>query len=139
MVRRMTGLVALLALAVSLVVTTGCSTASTAAPAGGPSATTPGSGGPEGTAKMSGVVQAISVDLSQGFYDPTVIRAKSGLTLEISFGQGQGCLAKVLIPAFQVDQDLPSGGAVIRIPAMKAGESELPVGRSRGVGQTQVK
>jgi plastocyanin domain-containing protein len=102
-------------------------------------AAAPASDGPTGAAVAEGAVQAIAVDLSQGFYDPTVIEAKAGVPLEITFGQGQGCLASVLIPAFSVDQDLTSGGAVVRLPAMKPGEYEFSCGMRMVFGTIVVK
>jgi Cu+-exporting ATPase len=99
----------------------------------------PAADGPSGVAVVSGAVQTISVDLSQGYYDPTVIEAKAGVPLEITFGQGQGCLAKVLIPAFSVDQDLTAGGAVVRLPAMQPGEYEFSCGMRMVFGTIRVK
>ncbi|MDO8964918.1 MAG: cupredoxin domain-containing protein [Coriobacteriia bacterium] len=79
-------------------------------------------GAPTGAATVEGGVQRISVDVSQGFYDPTILTVKSGVPVEIVFGQGQGCLASVLFPDFGVDQDLTNGGATVKLPAMKPGE-----------------
>lgn len=112
------------------------STAPSAAPA--QPAQSASTGAPEGTAVVAGDVQTISVDLSQGFYDPTVIRAKAGLPLEITFGEGRGCLASVLIPAFGIDQDLRSGGAVVKLPAMQAGEYEFSCGMEMVFGSIVV-
>lgn len=111
--------------ALGLVLSLGsCTSASVAGdPEAGTTVSTPE--GSSGVAAVSGPVQTISVDLSQGYYDPTVIEAKAGIPLEITFGQGQGCLAKVLIPAFSVDRDLTSGGAAVRLPAMKPGEYQF--------------
>jgi hypothetical protein len=101
----------------------GGSTAASPAPVA--SATAPSSvpaGAPEGTATVGGGVQRISIDLTKGYFDPSIIHAKAGVPLEISFGQGSGCLARVLFPDFSVNQDLTNGGAKVRLPAMKAGE-----------------
>lgn len=102
-----------------------------AAPASAP-------GAPEGTAVASGGSQSISVDLTQGFYAPTVIHAKAGVPLTITFGQGQGCLAQVLIPAFGVEEDLTSGGAVVKLPAMKPGDYEFSCGMKMVFGTIAV-
>ena len=96
-------------------------------------------GAPEGTAAIAGGVQRISVDLSKGFYDPTVIHAKAGVPLEITFGEGRGCLASVLIPDFGVNQDLTSGGAVAKLPAMAAGEHEFSCGMQMVYGKIVVR
>lgn len=117
----------------------GC--AAPAAPSGssGPSARSVANGAAEGTAELAGGVQRISVDLSKGVYDPAVIHAKAGVPLEITFGQGQGCLARVLFPAFGVDQDLTSGGALVELPAMKAGDYEFSCGMKMVFGKIVVR
>lgn len=96
------------------------------------------SGAPEGTATLGGGVQRVSIDLSKGYYDPTVIHAKADIPLEISFGQGQGCLASVLVPDFGIDQDLTRGGAVVRLPAMPAGEYSYSCGMRMAYGKIVV-
>ena len=114
--------------------TTACSAPVASSPTGGPSAASPApvasaqapssvpAGAPEGTATVDGGVQRISIDLTKGYFDPSIIHAKAGVPLEIAFGQGSGCLARVLFPDFSVDQDLTNGGATVSLPAMKAGE-----------------
>jgi len=92
-------------------------------------------GAPEGTATVSGAVQRISVDVSQGFYAPTVVHVKAGVPVEIAFGQGQGCLSRVQFPDFGVDQDLSQGGAAVKLPAMKPGEYQFHCGMSMVFGK----
>jgi Cu+-exporting ATPase len=96
-------------------------------------------GAPTATAAVDGGVQRISVDLSQGYYDPTIIEAKAGVPLEIAFGQGQGCLASVLVPSAGIDQDLTNGGAVVKLPAMRPGEYEFSCGMRMVFGSIVVK
>lgn len=109
-------------------------------PAGAPQAASQDlAGAPSKAATLEGGVQRIAVDLSQGFYDPTVIEAKAGVPLEISFGQGGGCLASVLIPAFNVNEDLTRGGAVVKLPAMQPGEYEFSCGMRMVFGKIVVK
>jgi len=120
-----------------------CSPPAASSPAPTPAATAPApgpadQGAPSGTAKVEGGVQRISVDLSKGFYDPSVIDAKAGVPLEISFGQGSGCLASVLVPDFGIDQDLTAGGAVVKLPATKAGEYEFSCGMHMVFGKIVV-
>lgn len=126
----------------------GCSSATTgapAAPAGSPSAAAPSpasgvpEGAPQGTAKLVGGVQRISIDLSKGSYDPGVVIAKADVPLEITFGQGQGCLASVLVPDFGVNQDLTAGPAVVKLPAMKAGEYGFSCGMRMVFGKIVVR
>jgi len=103
-----------------------------------PSASQVPAGAPEGTAKVEGGVQRISVDLTKGYYDPSVIHATAGVPLEISFGQGSGCLGSVLVPDFSVDQDLTNEGAVVKLPAMKAGEYSFSCGMRMVYGKIVV-
>jgi hypothetical protein len=121
--------------------TAACSAPAASAPAPAPVSAAPApapAGGPEGTAAVEGGVQRIAVDLSTGSYDPSVIHAKAGVPLEIAFGQGQGCLASVLIPDFGIDQDLTAGGAVVKLPAMKAGEYRFSCGMEMVFGKIVV-
>lgn len=92
-------------------------------------------GASEGTATVDGAVQKISIDVSQGYYDPTIVRVKAGVPVEIAFGQGQGCLARVQFPNFGVDQDLTQGGATVKLPAMKPGEHQFHCGMSMVYGK----
>lgn len=96
-------------------------------------------GAPGGTAVSSGGVQKIPVDVSQGYFNPMVINAKAGEPLEITFGQGQGCMAGVLFKDFGVSQDLTSGGAVVKLPPMKAGEYTFSCGMEMQYGELVVK
>lgn len=127
-----------------VVVIVGCSSATpvtTTAPgpqAGGVSSSVP-DGAPEGTATVDGAVQRISIDLSKGFYDPSIVNAKADVPLEITFGQGQGCLASVLVPDFGVDQDLTAGPVVVKLPAMKAGEYSFSCGMQMVFGKIVVR
>jgi plastocyanin domain-containing protein len=127
-------LAAIAALALAL---TGCAVAPpAAAPQTAPAAD---ASAPSGVATIEGSVQRISVDLSQGYYDPTVIEAKAGVPLEITFGQGQGCLSEVLVPDFGVKQDVTHGGAIVKLPAMQPGEHEFSCGMRMVFGRIVVK
>jgi plastocyanin domain-containing protein len=95
-------------------------------------------GAPDGTTVSDGKVQRISVGTSQGFYDPSVIHAVAGVPLEMAFAEGRGCLASVLIPDFGIDQDLTVGGAVVKLPAMKAGSYEFSCGMEMVYGRIVV-
>jgi hypothetical protein len=94
---------------------------------------------PVGAAVSSGGVQRISIDVSQGFFNPTVIDATAGVPLEIAFGQGEGCVSAVLIPDFGVSQDLTRGGAVVKLPAMTPGEHSFSCGMRMQFGKIVVK
>ena len=118
----------------------GCTAPAASSPAPAPAATVPAPApaGADGTAKLEGAIQRISVDLSTGTYIPSVITAKAGVPLEIVFGQGSGCLSSVLVPDFGIDQDLTQGGAVVKLPAMKAGEYQFSCGMEMVFGKIVV-
>jgi len=130
-------------LLVAAVMCAGCSSAIPVAAPGPTSGVAPVSrvpeGAPQATATLDNGVQRISIDLSKGSYDPTIVIAKAGLPLEITFGQGSGCLARVLVPDFGVDQDLTSGPAVVRLPAMTAGEYGFSCGMRMVFGKIVVR
>jgi len=131
---------ALILLVIAANAAIGCSASVASAPAPTPAASAPArTTGADGTAKVEGSVQRISVDLSTGAYTPSVITAKAGIPLEIAFGQGSGCLASVLVPDFGIDQDLTQGGAVVKLPAMKAGEYQFSCGMQMVFGKIVVK
>ena len=70
----------------------------------------------EGTAVLEGDVQRIAVDATSG-YDPNVIRLKAGVTAEITFSEGTGCMAEVMSEDFGFFEDLTRGPVTVRIEA----------------------
>ena len=91
-------LLVLLAIPVSVAGCAGAAPGATPAraPSGGgdPFAGAPGGAGPV----RGGRPEALGIDVSKGYYDPTIVRVKAGVPVELTFGQGQGCLARVLVP-----------------------------------------
>jgi len=77
---------------------------------------------PQAAAVVADGVQRIDVDVSAGFYDPTIIQLAAGVPAVITFSQGSGCLAEVQFPDFGIQKDLTHGGAVIELPALESGE-----------------
>ncbi len=75
----------------------------------------------EGQTTVEGDVQRIAVDASAG-YNPNVIRATAGVPLEITFGQGSGCMAQVMSRDLGFFEDLTTGPKTIKLPALEAGE-----------------
>lgn len=75
----------------------------------------------EGFTADAGGVQVIEVDVSDGFA-PNVIRAKAGVPMEVTFGQGSGCMAEVMSQELGFFEDLQGGPRTIAIPALEAGE-----------------
>lgn len=76
----------------------------------------------EGATTLDGDVQRIAVDVSAGYFDPNVIRVQAGVPVEITFGEGSGCMAEVMFKDFGVFEDLTNGGAVVQLPALDPGE-----------------
>lgn len=83
-------------------------------------------------------VQRISVDVSNGYFDPTVIRASAGIPLELTFGEGSGCMAQVAFPEFDIVKDLTRGGAAVELPALEPGEYGFSCGMSMVFGSLVV-
>ncbi|MDO8987882.1 MAG: cupredoxin domain-containing protein, partial [Coriobacteriia bacterium] len=77
---------------------------------------------PQAAAALADGVQRIDVDVSAGYYDPTIIELVAGVPAVITFSQGSGCLAEVQFPDLGIAKDLTHGGAVIELPALQAGE-----------------
>ena len=92
----------------------------------------------EGTAEQAGDVQAISVDLSQGYYQPNVIKLAAGVPAQITFGQGSGCLAQVMSKELGFFEDLTAGPVTINLPALDAGEYSFACGMEMVFGKIVV-
>ncbi|MHB1341026.1 MAG: cupredoxin domain-containing protein [Coriobacteriia bacterium] len=73
------------------------------------------------TAKPSGNGQALTVDTSSGSFSPSQLNAKAGKPIEITFGQGSGCLAEVVFPDLSIRQSLEGGPVTVKLPALKPG------------------
>ena len=73
------------------------------------------------TAALEQGVQTISVDLSTGYYVPNRIMVKAGVPLEITFGQGKGCVKQLVFPAFDILADMTTGPHTFKLGALKPG------------------
>jgi len=91
----------------------------------------------EGRAQVTGGVQAIAVKVGTT-YSPNVIRLKSGIPAEITFGQGGGCTAQVMSKDIGFSEDLSAGPKVIKLPAMKPGEYSFSCGMGMVFGKIVV-
>ncbi len=81
----------------------------------------------EGSTTIEGDVQRISVDASAG-YAPNVVKAVAGLPIEITFGQGSGCMAEVMSRELGFFEDLTAGPKTVSLPALAPGEYEFSCG-----------
>jgi hypothetical protein len=81
-----------------------------------------------GAAVIEGGVQRVSIDTATGSWSPSEIALKEGIPTEITFSEGRGCLARVVFPDLGISADLTDGGAVVRLPALAAGEHSFTCG-----------
>jgi len=81
----------------------------------------------EGRTTVEAGVQRVYVDAAFG-YSPNVIRAVAGMPIEITFSEGDGCMAEVVFPGFDIFEDLTRGGAVITLPVLEPGEYSFSCG-----------
>ncbi len=91
----------------------------------------------EGFTADAGGVQVVDVDVSDGFA-PNVIRAKAGVPMEITFGQGSGCMAEVMSADLGFYEDLQSGPRTIALPALQPGEYGFSCGMEMVFGSIVV-
>jgi hypothetical protein len=92
-----------------------------------------------GEARAEGGIQRITVDTSSGSWSPNEITLKAGIPAEITFAEGQGCLAQVVFPDLGVRADLRNGGAVVNLPALEAGEHAFACGMDMVFGKLIVR
>jgi|GEM_PF-1189581 hypothetical protein len=72
-------------------------------------------------ATPSGDGQVLTVDTSSGSFAPSQLSAEAGKPVEITFGQGTGCLGEVVFPKLNVRQSLEGGPATVKLPALEPG------------------
>jgi len=105
----------------------------------GTGATAPASASEPKAAEVVGDVQKISVDVSNGYYDPSVIELKAGVPAEITFSQSSGCTAQVQSQSLGFFEDLSGGPKTVKLPALDAGEYSFECGMSMVFGSIVVK
>jgi len=103
-----------------------------------------GTGAPAGPAvtKQADVidgVQRITVDLSKGYYDPSVIELKAGVPAEITFGQSGGCTAQVQSQDLGFYEDLQAGPVTVKLAALEPGSYGFTCGMNMVSGTVVVK
>jgi len=92
----------------------------------------------EGAATVDGQVQAISVDLSKGYYQPNVIKLAAGVPAEITFGQSSGCTGQVMSKDLNFFEDLTAGAKTVKLPALEKGEYAFSCGMEMVFGKIVV-
>jgi hypothetical protein len=78
--------------------------------------------------------QSVTVNVSKGYFDPSVVRVRAGVPVRLSFGRGSGCMSEVLIEEFGVRRDLTRSGAVVELPALPPGEYAFSCGMGMAHG-----
>jgi Cupredoxin-like domain len=73
------------------------------------------------------LVQRVDVAVSDSYY-PSHLVVQAHVPVEIGFGEGRGCLARVLFEEFGVDADLTDGGAIVRLPGLEEGTYSFSCG-----------
>jgi plastocyanin len=114
------------------------------APAGGggccgSGAQAPASAQAPKAAEIVGGVQKISVDVSKGYYDPSVIELKAGVPAEITFSQASGCTGQVQSQDLGFSEDLSSGPKTVKVAALTAGTYSFACGMNMVFGSVVVK
>ncbi|HEY5506538.1 MAG TPA: cupredoxin domain-containing protein [Coriobacteriia bacterium] len=106
----------------------GCS-ASGSAPTGG--------GSPAGTSAAG--VQHFDVDLSTGAYKPAELDAKAGTPVQITFGQGQGCVQTLVFPSFNIKADMAQGPKTFDLGVLQPGDYPWACGMNMQHGVLKVR
>ncbi len=111
-----------LAAAVLAIALTGCGSAS---------GVSPGASGPG--------VQHFDVSLASGAYAPNALTAKAGEPVEITFGQGQGCVGTLVFPQFDINADMTKGPQTFNLGALEPGQYQWSCGMNMQHGTLTVR
>lgn len=104
---------------------------------GTPAAST--GGAPGASSASGGEVQKLSVDLSSGTYVPAELTAKAGVAVQITFGQGSGCIRELVFPAFGIRADMTKGPQTFDLGVLKAGDYPWACGMDMEHGVLKVR
>lgn len=89
---------------------------------GGSGSSAANSAGGSVAATVDGNTQRVSIDASQGYFNPGQITVKAGIPTVMSFSKAPGgCLSSVVFPELGISQDLTAGPADVSIPALQPG------------------
>jgi hypothetical protein len=90
-------------------------------------------------AEMAGGVQKISVDVSKGYYDPSVIELAAGVPAEITFSQASGCTGYVQSADLGFSEDLSTGPKTVKLAGLQPGTYAFACGMNMVFGSVVVK
>jgi Cu+-exporting ATPase len=106
----------------------------------GCSASGPASTGGTSPAGVSATaVQHFDVDLSTGSYKPAELDAKAGTPVQITFGQGQGCVSTLVFPSFSIKADLSQGPKTLDLGVLQPGDYPWACGMNMQHGVLKVR
>jgi hypothetical protein len=91
-----------------------------------------------GNAVVEGDVQKISIDLSNGYYEPNTVVLAAGVPAEITFGQSSGCTAQVMSRELGFFEDLTEGPRTVKLPPLDEGEYPFYCGMEMVFGKIVV-
>jgi plastocyanin len=90
-------------------------------------------------AALKSGVQVISVDVSNGTYDPNTIQLKAGVPAEITFSQASGCTGSVQSSDLGFSEDLTTGPKTVKLAGLKPGTYSFYCGMQMVFGSVVVK
>lgn len=94
-------------------------------------------GGATGEARAG--AQSLLVDSSAGTFSPATLSATAGTPIDITFGQGVGCVAEVVFPSLDVRENLEGGPVTINLNALEPGTYPFECGMDMQHGTLVVK
>lgn len=65
-------------------------------------------------------IQRVRVEVTDG-YNPDTILVDAGVSAEIEFSEGHGCLGAVVFDDLGIEASLEEGGAVVKLPPLEPG------------------
>ncbi len=90
-------------------------------------------------ADVVGGVQKVSVDVSKGYYDPSVIELQAGIPAEITFSQSSGCTGSIQSADLGFSEDLSNGPKTVKLDGLQAGTYGFACGMNMVTGSIVVK
>lgn len=90
-------------------------------------------------AEIAGGIQKISVDVSQGYYNPGTIELKAGVPAEITFSQSGGCTGYVQSGELGFAEDISGGAKTVKLDNLQPGTYGFACGMNMVTGTIVVK
>jgi plastocyanin domain-containing protein len=84
-------------------------------------------------------VQHFNVDMSKRVYVPAELDAKAGAPVQITFGQGKGCVQTLVFPAFKIRADMTKGPKTFDLGILQPGDYAWSCGMNMQHGVLKVR